>query len=51
VPDRLLLLVDRVADGTGRPPLHRAFVAIEGERIAGRTRGISGRQGGVWSAR
>jgi imidazolonepropionase-like amidohydrolase len=33
VSDRLLLLVDRVADGTGRPPLERAFVAIEGERI------------------
>jgi imidazolonepropionase-like amidohydrolase len=25
--------VDRLLDGTGRSPLHRAFVAIEGERI------------------
>jgi imidazolonepropionase-like amidohydrolase len=31
--DRLLLLPDRVVDGTGRPPLERAFVVIEGERI------------------
>jgi imidazolonepropionase-like amidohydrolase len=31
--DRLLLLPDRVVDGTGRPPLKRAFVVIEGERI------------------
>src|SRR5262245_46207111 len=31
--DRLLLLADHVADGTGRPPLGRAFIAIEGERI------------------
>jgi imidazolonepropionase-like amidohydrolase len=32
--DRLLLLADRLVDGTGRPALGRSFVTIEGERIA-----------------
>jgi imidazolonepropionase-like amidohydrolase len=33
VSDALLLVVDRLIDGTGRAPVERAFVAIEGERI------------------
>jgi imidazolonepropionase-like amidohydrolase len=31
---RLVLVADRLVDGTGRPALEAAFVAIEGERIA-----------------
>ena len=31
--DRVLLVVDRLVDGTGHSPLERAFVAVEGERI------------------
>jgi imidazolonepropionase-like amidohydrolase len=31
--DRLLLVVDRLVDGSGHAPLERAFIAIEGERI------------------
>ncbi|MGH7263799.1 MAG: amidohydrolase family protein [Candidatus Rokuibacteriota bacterium] len=30
----LLLLADRVIDGTGRPPIEPGFVAIEGDRVA-----------------
>jgi FCD domain len=32
---RLVLVADRLVDGTGRPALEVAFVAIEAERIAG----------------
>ena len=31
--DIVLLVVDRLVDGTGRSPLARAFVAVQGERI------------------
>src|SRR5262245_12719973 len=31
--DRCVLLLYRLVDGTGRPPLERAFVLIEDERI------------------
>jgi imidazolonepropionase-like amidohydrolase len=33
-PERILLVADRVVDGTGRPALERAFVLVEGGRIA-----------------
>ena len=32
--ERLLIVADRLIDGTGRPPRGRSFVAIEGDRIA-----------------
>jgi imidazolonepropionase-like amidohydrolase len=32
--ERLLIIADRLVDGTGRAALGRSFVAIEGERIA-----------------
>ena len=31
--DRLLVVADRLVDGTGRPALQRGFVVIQGERI------------------
>ena len=31
--ERLLVLADRLVDGTGRPPLERGFVGVEGARI------------------